>query len=77
MEVSKLPLTADPVSVQNATFGGSLIISHIGTAPFAGGETCKLLNAATSSGLFAKVSLLTLTQGLIWSTARLHVDGKV
>ena len=77
MEVSKLPLTNDQVRAQSVVFGGSLVVSRSGAAPFTGGEAFKLFSAGTSSGAFAGVSLPALAQGLVWDATRLYVDGSV
>lgn len=56
-------------------FGGSLVVSNIGSVPFAAGDTFALFHAAGYLNGFAGVSLPVLPVGLVWVTNNLPLDG--
>jgi hypothetical protein len=57
------------------TNGGTLIITNIGAAAFAAGDSLKLFNAASYSGAFSQVILPSLPAGLGWNTSALSANG--
>ncbi len=81
MEISKNPdpigLTNDQVTVAGAlTYGGSLIVNHLGPKPLASGEKIRLFNAELYAGSFAQIALPLLPPGLGW-TNNLLLDGSL
>ncbi|MGH7950301.1 MAG: autotransporter-associated beta strand repeat-containing protein [Limisphaerales bacterium] len=75
-EVSHLPLASDSVEIFGAlTNGGTLIITNLGAAPLAAGDSFQLLNAASYNGAFSSVILPPLSAGLRWNTNNLNTSG--
>jgi autotransporter-associated beta strand protein len=76
--VSHVPLTNDSVLVAGAlTNGGALIVTNVGGAQLAAGDTFNLFNAASYTGIFATVQLPPLPFGLAWKTNLLNAAGTV
>jgi Divergent InlB B-repeat domain/PA14 domain len=57
------------------TFSGSLVVTNVSAAAFAGGDTFTLFNASGYSGSFSSTNLPVLPAGKLWVTSRLPVDG--
>ncbi len=75
-EISKSPLTNDAANILGAlTNGGTLIVTNIGSAALAAGDTFQLFNAASYHGGFANVVLPPLPAGLGWNTNHLNTGG--
>ncbi len=75
-EITHSPLTNDSVNVIGAlTNGGTLIVTNIGGAQLAAGDSFKLFNAASYSGTFSSVNLPALPVGLAWNTNSLNTAG--
>jgi autotransporter-associated beta strand protein len=75
-EISKSPFTNDVAKVLGAlTNGGTLIVTNIGVAALANGDSFKLFNAASYSGSFASVILPSLSAGLAWNANALNTNG--
>ena len=75
-EISKSPLTNDVARIFGAlTNGGTLVVTNIGAAPLASGDSFKLFNAASYNGAFANVILPPLSAGLGWNTNSLNTNG--
>jgi len=74
--ISQSPLTNDAAKVSGALInGGILIVTNIGPAALAAGDSFKLFNAASYSGAFANVILPPLPAGLSWNTNLLNTNG--
>jgi beta-galactosidase len=74
--ISASPLTNDAAKVSGAlTCGGTLIVTNMGSAALANGDSFKLFNAASYSGAFAKAILPPLPAGLGWNTNNLNTSG--
>jgi autotransporter-associated beta strand protein len=77
-EISKSPLTNDSVVVFGAlTNGGVLIVTNVGGAQLAAGDSFKLFDAASYSGTFSSVQLPALPAGLAWNTNLLNTAGTI
>ena len=77
-EISHSPLANDSAVVSGVlTCGGTLIVTNIGAAALAAGDSFKLFNAAGYSGSFASVKLPPLPTGLAWDTNALNTNGVV
>jgi autotransporter-associated beta strand protein len=75
-EISNAPLTNDVAKIFGAlTNGGALIVTNIGVAALAAGDSFKLFNAGSYSGAFSKVILPPLPAGLGWNTNTLNTSG--
>jgi autotransporter-associated beta strand protein len=75
-EISHSPLTNDLANVLGAlTNGGTLIVTNIGGAQLAAGDSFKLFNAASYAGAFNNVILPPLPFGLKWNTNSLNQAG--
>jgi hypothetical protein len=57
------------------TFGGTLIVTNIGSTALTNGDSFKLFNAASYGGAFASVQLPPLPAGLAWNTGALNTGG--
>jgi hypothetical protein len=58
------------------TFGGSLVVSNVGSALIAG-DTFDLFGFTGSPGMFASLTLPTLDPGLTWNTNNLPLNGTI
>lgn len=68
-------LTNDILSVSGAlTCGGTLVVTHTGTA-LAANDSFHLFSAGAFTGSFANYSLPTLASGLAWDTSTVNADG--
>lgn len=68
--------TNDWVALNGAlTLGGTLVVTHLGPDPLAGGDSFKLFSAGAWSGNFANVILPPLASGLSWNTNALATNG--
>jgi autotransporter-associated beta strand protein len=75
-EISKSPATNDAALVLGTvTYGGTLVVTNIGTAALAAGDSFTLFNAANFSGDFDNVALPELPAGLAWNTDALNTSG--
>jgi hypothetical protein len=68
--------TEKAVCYGTLTFGGSLIVSNVGSALLVG-DTFDLFGFTGSPGTFASLTLPTLDPGLAWNVSNLSVDGKI
>ena len=76
LAISHAPLTNDSVAVGGTlTCGGVLIVTNTGPAVLMAGDTFKLFNAVSYSGVFSAVILPALTSGLAWNTNALYSAG--
>jgi autotransporter-associated beta strand protein len=76
IQVQHAPLTNNAVSVSGAfTAGGALLVTNLGAAALAAGDTFPLFNAAGYSGAFTGVTLPALAAGLLWNTNSLYTSG--
>jgi uncharacterized protein with beta-barrel porin domain len=77
-EISHSPLTNDLAIVFGAlTNGGTLIVTNIGGAQLAAGDSFKLFNAASYGGAFSSVKLSSLPFGLAWNIDSLNTAGTI
>lgn len=79
MELSKniAALTNDQIQVTGTvTYGGALVVTHLGPTALAQGDKFQLFSASAYAGSFASLSLPTLTPGLSWIN-NLLVDGSI
>jgi autotransporter-associated beta strand protein len=80
MEISKpgASLTNDLLTVNGTlTYGGSLIVTNIGTNALVLSNSFKLFNATGYAGAFASYTLPALNAGLGWDTSKLAVNGTI
>ena len=78
LEISHAPLTNDSAVIFGAlTNGGTLIVTNVGGAQLAAGDSFKLFNAASYSGAFSSVKLPALPFGLAWNTNSLNTAGTI
>src|ERR1043166_6856683 len=56
--------------------GGLLVVTNIGPAPLAAGDTFNLFDATTFAGTFSPFQLPTLP-GLAWDTSKVAIDGTI
>ncbi len=76
VHVSKSPLTNNVVQVSGTlTYGGTLMVTNIGTTPLAAGDGFKLFNALSYQGTFSSLLPATPGPGLLWDTSSLTADG--
>ncbi|MGH8245733.1 MAG: hypothetical protein ACREUU_04800, partial [Gammaproteobacteria bacterium] len=79
MEISKngTVLTNDQIQVTGTlTYGGSLVVSHLGPAALTAGNNFKLFSATMYAGAFTSLHLPPLAPGLTW-TNKLLMDGSI
>jgi rhamnogalacturonan endolyase len=75
-EASAGPLDYDRVQVLGPlTCGGALVVTNLGSEPFAVGNTLQLFTAGSYSGHFQAVHLPTLPASLAWNTNLLTSSG--
>jgi autotransporter-associated beta strand protein len=80
MEISKTGgvRTNDLASVSGMlTQGGMLVVTNLGPAALAAGDSFKLFNAGTWAGGFANVSLPPLASDLVWDASALATSGTI
>jgi autotransporter-associated beta strand protein len=61
--------------VGSLTYGGTLVVTNIGTNALAGGTVLKLFDAASYSGSFAAIVPATPGPSATWDTSNLAVNG--
>ena len=77
-EISHSPLANASATIYGALVnGGTLIITNIGSAQLAAGDTFQLFNAGSYSGVFSSVILPSLSSGLVWNTSNLNTAGTI
>ena len=75
-EVSKDNATNDTVrGLTSVSYGGTLVLTNIGSLGFAPGDGFKLFNASSYSGAFSSIVPATPALGLLWDTNSLIVNG--
>jgi autotransporter-associated beta strand protein len=75
-ELSHSPLTNDVARILGrVTLGGALVVSNIGSASLAPGDSFKLIDATNFSGAFSSVQMPPLPIGLAWNTNNLNTAG--
>jgi autotransporter-associated beta strand protein len=68
--------TCDLVSgISNLTYGGTIVITNIGTGTFANGTTLKLFDAASYTAGLVTILPRSPGNGLMWDASNLAVDG--
>ena len=68
--------TNDLVQVSGGvTFGGTLVVTNIGTNALMAGDSFKLFNAGAYAGMFANLALPAVPNGLRWNTNTLATNG--
>ena len=80
MEISKAGtnLTTDRVvGISTLNYGGSLVVTNIGTNALIAGDTLTLFAATNYRGAFTSLTLPALAAGLAWDTAALGVNGSL
>jgi len=65
------------VGITRLTYGGSLVVTNIGTNALAAGDTLTLFSATNYSGSFASTNLPALTNGLGWKVSGLNSAGVI
>ena len=76
MELNQDALTNDAVAgLAGVTYGGTLVVTNLGSNPLVVGDSFKLFNATNYSGVFASLVLPSLGAGLGWDTNRLNTNG--
>jgi autotransporter-associated beta strand protein len=76
MELDKSGGTNDVINAGAITFGGTLIVNNLNTAPV-GGDSFKLFNAGSYAGSFTVTSLPSLGVALNWYLGSLATDGRL
>ncbi|HEU5396458.1 MAG TPA: autotransporter-associated beta strand repeat-containing protein, partial [Verrucomicrobiae bacterium] len=78
-EIQHSPLTNDNLRVSGVlTLNGTLIVTNIGAAALAAGDSFKLFNAGSVSGSFANIILPPLgNPNLVWNTSALNSSGVI
>ena len=77
-EIREGPLSNDAANIYGAlTNGGTLVVTNIGAAALADGDSFRLFSAASYSGSFANVILPALDAGLAWNTNSLNTGGTI
>ena len=66
-------------SLSGVTYGGTLTVTNLGTAPLANGQSFTLFTLASGAygGAFANLNLPTLPSGLSWDISQLTVNGLI
>jgi autotransporter-associated beta strand protein len=80
MEISKsgTNLTSDGVvGISTLNYGGSLVVTNLGTNALTAGDTTTLFAATNYLGAFESLTLPALAAGLAWDTAALGVNGSL
>ncbi|EEF63380.1 Ig-like domain-containing protein [Pedosphaera parvula] len=80
MKISKsaTTLTHDLAAVSGTlTYGGSLVVTNIGTNALAVGDSFKLFNAGIFFSSFTSSNLPALATNLTWDSSRLGTDGTI
>jgi autotransporter-associated beta strand protein len=76
MECNLGASTCDLVSgISNLTYGGTIVITNIGTGSFANGTTLKLFDAASYTAGPVTILPPSPGNGLMWDASNLAVDG--
>jgi hypothetical protein len=70
------PLTEKAVCYGTLTFGGTLVVSNVGSALVLG-DTFDLFGFTGSPGAFANLTLPALDPGLTWNTSNLPINGTI
>lgn len=74
---ASVPATSEVSGLTSVTYGGALMVDNL-AGNFTAGETFKLFDAASYSGVFdGGISLPPLPAGLNWDTSNLAVNGTV
>jgi fibronectin-binding autotransporter adhesin len=79
MDISKNgpAFSSDQVEVAaSLTYGGSLVVTRLGSTALSSGDRFQLFSAISYSGSFSSLTLPPLNAGLIW-TNKLAVDGSI
>ena len=61
--------------VTSLTYGGTLVVTNIGTDTLAAGDSFKLFGALAYNGVFTNFNLPTLGTNLQWNTSQLTANG--
>ena len=80
MELSKSgsTLTNDLLAIStHMTYGGTLIVTNIGTDALAMGDSFRLFSASSHTGAFSSNTLPPLTANLLWDTSKLTSNGTI
>jgi len=76
IQLQHSPLTNDAAKISGTlSENGTLVVTNIGVAELAAGDSFKLFSAGTYGGSFASLSLPPLASGLAWNSGNLNVDG--
>jgi fibronectin-binding autotransporter adhesin len=76
LELNQDAMTNDAVAgLANVTYGGTLVVTALGTNLLMVGDSFMLFNATNYSGAFASLVLPSLGTGLGWDTNRLNTNG--
>jgi len=80
MELSKAgsTLSSDRIAgLTTITYGGSLVVTNVGTGIIAPGDSFVLFAAATYAGAFTNLILPPLSAGVSWDTSNLAANGSI
>ncbi len=76
--VSHSPLTNDLVQVTGLLkFGGTLVVTNVGTNALVAGDHFTLATATSYSGAFTNLNLPALNAGLAWNTNQISTNGSL
>lgn len=71
-------LSGDKVTgLSTVTYGGNLVITHLGPDPLAAGDSFQLFAATSYSSSFNNVTLPPLATGLLWDSSKLSANGTI
>ncbi len=78
MELSPAGATNDQVrGITLLTYGGTLWLTNLDGTVLAAGNSFKLFSAATYGGAFTNYLLPSLSNGLVWDSSKLAIDGTI
>jgi YVTN family beta-propeller protein/autotransporter-associated beta strand protein len=80
MEVSKsgLVLANDQVvGLTTISYGGSLVVTNVGSTALAAGDSFILFSANSYSGTFSVMTLPAIPAGLVWDSSNLAINGSI
>ena len=78
MQINPETTTCDRVvGLNRVTYGGTLALTVLGSAPLADGQSFRLFYAASYSGSFSSIEPATPGTGLVWDTSALATVGTI
>jgi hypothetical protein len=76
VEISGLPPTNNVVNVLGTlTFGGTLVVTNVGSTPLVAGDSFRVFQASSYNGAFSSIVPPTPGSNLLWDASTLVTDG--